>query len=424
MINGAKEIFSGISARHLDPMFLAKSQTGEANGLIMISYEQHTDDDHPSPKQRFYDLLFLKGPAVCDCARLNQDLRFKLNIETLLQTFTRRRNEPGTVVSLFKAPDEIIHLFQLTFYYEPCLSVQIEALSKEQMSLLLNSHNCRRGIIEYNEFIHEKPSIELIEFSERLGNFQPAFDHGRLLLYDIYRNKEILRELYTDLCLTGDSEQCRTLSQLLTRPLMTPQLQNPVRLYAQDSGVVTHPPSEPCAGDRPADSTPETVSSDSHQPDDHPAAGEAAQVENECLKEPEASSQNDVSGPGNEPQSAPPDAADTQTEFVKLFSELYFSFSELAAECFDGKLKIIAEAEDKVRARCPEFDPGSLTPGSALLVLDVVESVVESAIFYKRSKIREGALALISALYKKHYDLLEKHDAVHDVEQTYFQLKK
>ena len=109
-------------------------------------------------------------------------------------------------------------------------------------------------------------------------------------------------------------------------------------------------------------------------------------------------------------------------EFVKIFEDFYSSFSQLVSKCSDSAA--IADAEETVRVRNPEFDCNNLTPHSAHLVLDLVEPVITSVTYFKRSKIREGTMALISTLYNEYYDMLVKHDALDEVEHVYDLLKK
>ena len=446
MINNSTQIIENVPGRCLDPMLLAKSQATESTGFIMITYEISGQEvaharERMLPERRFYDLLFLRGQTIFDCARLNQDLRFRVNVESSLLTFSRHRDEPGTMISLFQSSDEIIHRFQLTFFYEPCVNVQIDALPKEQIGMLLNASRCRQGIIEYNEFNGQKPAIELTEIysTEQLENFRPAFGHGKLLLYDIHKNKDIIRELYRDLCEDANSsEQCQTLSQLLTGPLVTPSCVSTVGRNVRNEPAHNAAPTN---GNRNAPSDPlppkiqevklypgsndPTVRTESQSGDNNQPAGENSVTDREGPGGPKTSGLDGTKETDNRGKSHEDDLAKTQSGYVQAFEDLYSSFRQAAADCFAGRSEtMIGEAEEKIRIASPDFDIRNLTAGSAPLVLDIIESVVQSAFFYKRPKIRQDALDLISRLYTKQYDLLEQHGTLDEVEQVYFRLNQ
>ena len=86
MINGAVEIIAGVPGKHLDPLLLAQSQTTDSINFMLIAYEI------PShlAQERFFDLLFLRGSRIFDCARMNQDLRYRLQVERVISTFKQR----------------------------------------------------------------------------------------------------------------------------------------------------------------------------------------------------------------------------------------------------------------------------------------------------------------------------------------------
>src|ERR1051326_4140878 len=203
MINEAIPIIQNVPGQNLHPVLLAKSQAKEATGFIMVAYDFPAND---LPQQgecvirgrKFYDLFFFEGVTIYECARLNQDLRFILNENTALQTFDAHKNDSLTSVSLFQSPAIHILRFRSTFYYEPCLKVQIGTLSKNQIATLLRSSRCRHGIIECNEFAGGVPAIHLSEIrsEEELAGYRATLKHGRMLLYDIDKNMEIIQERY------------------------------------------------------------------------------------------------------------------------------------------------------------------------------------------------------------------------------------
>ena len=136
MINGAVEIIAGVPGKNLDPLLLAQSQTTDSINLMVIAYEI----PNPIVKEKFFDLLFLRGSNIFDCARMNQDLRFRLQVEKVIATFKLRSSEEGTKIHFYKASQELMEQFRSTFYYEPCLKIQLESLTKKSIQKLLTNH--------------------------------------------------------------------------------------------------------------------------------------------------------------------------------------------------------------------------------------------------------------------------------------------
>ena len=134
MINGAVEIIGGVPGKHLDPLLLAQSQTTDSINLMVIAYEM----SNPIVKEKFFDLLFLRGSNIFDCARMNQDLRFRLQVEKVIATFKSRSSDEGTMIHFYKASQESMEQFRSTFYYEPCLKIQLESLTKKSVQKLLS----------------------------------------------------------------------------------------------------------------------------------------------------------------------------------------------------------------------------------------------------------------------------------------------
>jgi hypothetical protein len=173
---------------------LAQSQITDSINLMVIAYEI----PNPLVKEKFFDLLFLRGSNIFDCARMNQDLRFRLQIEKVIATFKTRSSDDGTMIHFYKASQESMEQFRSTFYFEPCLKIQLESLTKKSIQKLLSGSTCRHGIIEYNDFSQSIPKIDLQEIrsSQELINYVPVSMKGRLLLYDIDKNNELIQERY------------------------------------------------------------------------------------------------------------------------------------------------------------------------------------------------------------------------------------
>ena len=489
MINGAVEIFGGVPGRHLDPLLLAQSQGGESFGFIVISYNPGSVSDlSPGDNNRkFYDLFFLRGPKIYECARLNRDLRFKLNIQTALQTFKENRAGNDTQLHLYRAPEEIIHRFRSTFYYEPCLKVHIEGLTKQQIISLLKNSRCQQGIIECNEFTKPKPDIHLIEIQSlsQISNFRPSLQHGRLMLYDIVKNKEIIRERYGTCAIptnftkqragkinaamsippafggtklvdnswsgTGDAgaQVIRHENGLI--PVSTgafQEIQSPASA-AQIRMINRKRPRDRVIG-IPTDDRP-IIEADEYsmfirQILDSPLSKDQTPSSQPALRDPACRStrgepstiisrsrrsytKKPVGNPPPIRADADPQivskAADQSSEYVYLFERLFRSFRQQVFESFGAKCEeVISQAEHKVRFLVPEFDCHSLKEETALSLFGLIEEIVGRASIFKRSKLRHAAVTLISDLYNKQYELLEKHHAIDAIEQTYYRLRK
>ena len=129
---------------------------------------------------------------------MNQDLRFRLQVEKVIATFKLRSSDEGTMIHFYKASQESMEQFRSTFYYEPCLKIQLESLTKKSVQKLLANSTCRHGIIEYNDFSQSIPKIDLQEIrsSQELISYVPASMKGQLLLYNIEKNNELIQDRY------------------------------------------------------------------------------------------------------------------------------------------------------------------------------------------------------------------------------------
>ena len=481
MINDATQIIAGVPGQNLDPLFLAKSQTMESAGFIMIAYDLLREETQGSVNsnfigKRFYDLLFFKYSTVYECARLNQDLRFIISGDTALKTFETHRNNAPTLVYLFQAPEEAILRFRSTFYYEPCLKVQIGSLSKKQIITLLRTSRCRRGIVECNQFTGSTPEIHLTEIQseEQLLAFNPILKHGRLLLYDIDKNREIIHERYarsseeTSIICNNRVQPTHDLTPSIT-PSFAPKAHPPladrmgnnkalskveVDEFTQLIQQILHSPMsthesdslgekkpqieesrETCSGvvvrvqeeNRPS-SEPEKDTKP-HTTNNKPAIGTSAKTNSPASKT-KARKQTKVLEQQPKPSShemvPPPDKPqDQQSEYVRTFERLFRSFRQQVFEHFGNKCEeVISRAEKKVRFLSPDFDCHSLTEDNSPTILEVIEEIIKGASFMKRPKLRQAALTLVSDLYNKHNNLLEQHRALDKVEEFYYKLRR
>jgi len=474
MINGATQIIAGVPGKHLDPLLLAQSQTSDSVGFIMIAYQRQPSVEG-LPPSRFYDLLFFRGPEIFECARLNQDLRFQLHQEAAFQTFKNFGRDDGTRIFLFLASDDLLHRFRSTFYYEPCLKVQVKALSKKQIITLLKSTGCQRGIIECNEFTQVAPSLELLEISSLndIVQYQPRFKHGRILLYDTEKNKELVQERYSIhsrrlILPSGDSVHSdRQREEKLIRPSvhifdasqnreagkLEPSLdEKEAEEFTEFIKKILNSPSPEEREEEPDQKAffitrkEERPSQDEHNSPEEtrpvsPKQTRAQEsrkgsIEKAKSKRPQSekavpSTQGEVKSVETTKQArvATAVAEDVRLsdhhDYIRLFERLFRSFRQQIFDCYGDKSEaVIAEAERKVRFLTPEFDLRSLNNETAIVMLDLVETIANDAPFFKRSKLREAALTLVADLYNKQYELLEQRRVIDKVEQFYYRLKR
>lgn len=448
MINGAKQVIAGIPGVHLDPFLLADSQNGDTTGYIMIAYQQQF---------RTFDLLFLHGSTVVDCARINPDHRFPINLAMAKAMFLHSRET--SLVFLYQCPPADVERFLTTFHSEPCLKVHVNAISGKQIRSLINATGCRNGIVERNNFLSTPPEVELAElsFPGPLPRFKTGLKQGRLLLYDLQKNLErgTQRPLHAEPPPT-----------LLTRP----RRKTGIKVLPADPDVnstenivpvgLPDPPAAKTAKEDDLEdfdalikqilSTPLSTN-----PDSPPRTGngrksrrkstiatKAGEKENESNDntprgDAESSAPTGDSSPEADRPTQPMPASETspptpepsqQAEdgnYIRQFQRLFRSFRQQAFECFGPRCETIAaEAERQVRFLSPEFDMNNLCADTAASILDVIEAMIERAPFLKRSRLRTAALTLVADLYNKQYDLLEAYNAIDKVEQHYYRLKK
>ncbi len=429
MLNDATQIIADVPGKHLHPQLLVRSQTDDSLGFIMISYEQKPAISD-TPIERYYDLLFFRGHHIDDCARMNRDLRFQIRPELAFQTFTLLAREDQTRISLYTASDQVLNRFRSTLLYEPCLKVQIEGLSKKQLAKLLISIGCHKGIIECNEFIDPTPSIDLMEINspDDILHYQPAFKRGRLLVYDIEKNKELIEERHTS------QSKRSTHSATGVQDALDVKSIDCSRTAIQFSNISEH-----------------SVTDEVLSPVDEQEAEEFTSFIKQILDSPSSAETKTYPGPplqrrGTEPvrrenrptrrltrphtdqhapEAQPKDQQPEPSEYVKLMERLYRSFRQQLFDSFGDKCDaVIVDAERKVQLLTPDFNLHSLNESNAVMTLDLIERIAAEAPFLKRSRLRQAALTLVADLYNKQYELLEKHRVIDKVEQCYYRLKK
>lgn len=417
MLNDATQIIADVPGKHLDPQLLVRSQSADSLGFVMISYEQKTAISD-TPIDRYYDLLFFRGPQINNCARINRDLRFQIRPELAFQTFTLLRGEDQTRISLYTGSEQVLSRFQSTLLYEPYLKVPIEGLTKKQIATLLKRAGCQKGIIESNEFIDPIPSIDLREINspDDVLHYQPVFKRGRILVYDIEKNKELIEERH------ASQSKRSTISASGIPHVHDDQSPDSNRTAIQFSNSSEH------------SATDEVL-----LPVDEQEAEEFTSFIKQILDSPSSSETKTCIGPplqrraSRHPRRSAishveqhiPETQPKSSEYVKLFERLFRSFRQQLLDSFGDKCDaVIADAVGKVHLLTPDFDLQRLDERTAVMTLDIIEYIAANAPFLKRSRLRQAALTLVADLYNKQYELLEEHRVIDKVEQCYYRLKK
>ncbi len=451
MINGSQQIIGNVPGQYLNPLLVAESQTADHTGFIVVTYEH-------DPRQ--YDVLFLQGRVITHCARMNKDLRFFIDQHDITTTFRDRHNE--SMVSLFMCDRQSIQRFIATFHSEPCLKVHVDALTKPQILALIRSTGCSQGIIERNDFSTSLPTIELkeIESAGELPVFTRGFKRGRLLVYDLVKNREIQSHRFAPIVANNLGSIIRKKrrrrrdieasleNQHAVPSTSTPTPENPaeaIEALANEILGAAHMAIDDCPStidnSPPVPGPQSSVNSQSSVTNDQFEAGSTppkSRSSGTTITD-QRSTNNNQPHPNDSPEPSPPETPPEfqpsieetlptketkQTVFTRTMERLLRSFRQQVVDlCAQRAESLFAKAEKKVRILTPEFDSRSLDDSNAFLVLDLMEEMVRQSPLLKRSKLREAAAELVSDLYNKQYELLENHNAVDAVEQCYYRLK-
>jgi len=467
MIDGATEIISGIQGKYLDPLLLAQSQATSTIGLIVVAYNLAPLDGTMS-SSKFYDLLFLHGSSIVDCARISHDVRLRQELDQALTTFKSSRSDDGTRVYLFQPSEEAIERFRSTFYYEPALKVQLASLSRKQMRRLLSTTHCKRCIVECNDFDQPVPNIHLLDVHsvDELLTYEPHTKQGQLILYDIENNRQFFREQYPsnlfgvgytvsprpptaskssevvvlrksptvpggtkDVCQTDKTDAAEQFTRLVEQILNSSSAKqaatkSPV-LLAEDSDVAQTanqrlPQKMQVEGPPHADIKSEAKTSNRTRRKTNPRSSSDRPGKVGSGDTPRRRTQT-----SSETRNATNDVNKDKPEFVRLFERIFRSFRQVAYECLGDRWDtMISQAENQSRLLVPELDLGSLNEETAPTVLNVIEYIATEAPLLKRSRLRAAALTLIADIYNKQYELLEQENKIDLVEQIYFRLKR
>jgi len=431
MINGATEIIAGVPGKHLDPLLLAQSQTTDSINLMVITYEI----PNPLVKEKFFDLLFLRGSRIFDCARMNQDLRFRLQVEKVISTFKQRSGDDGTRIHLYKSSQDSMEQFRSTFYYEPCIKIQLESLTKKSVQKLLANTVCRHGIIECNDFSQIIPKIVLQEIhsSQELISYVPSSMKGRLLLYDIDKNNELIQERY--------DSSTNELPLQISKP---PAQQQTLILKKDGSDGIQSQQSEMLNEANQITDLIKQILNTPEQKQDTPGTLELefpemviktldqnridveANTKNQEQLPFKRHSRRTIKKQSEEPkEKKAEEKKEAQSEIITLFERIFRSFRRVVYECLGEKGEtIISQAESQCRLLHPDFSLSALTEQGAVVILDVIESVIKNVTLLKRSRVRNAVVILIADAYNKQYDLLERAKVLDRFEQFYYELKR
>ena len=226
MLSGALEIIGQVPGRHLHPFHLAASQEPDARGYVMVEYHHEAGE---AGGAAWYDLFHFRGPVIEECARFSRDLRFVVPHEAALRTFETLRGRASTIVSLFQADPRLLESLRSICYFSPSLQLQRKALTERQLQTQLLLSRCRNGIVECSLFGADRPVMHLAEIRSEadLASFRAPLKAGRLLLYDIDRNGELLRQrmeggAVNGLCGQSGTEEAPTADLQKRRPAKKP----------------------------------------------------------------------------------------------------------------------------------------------------------------------------------------------------------
>jgi len=431
MINGATEIIAGVPGKHLDPLLLAQSQTTDSINLMVIAY----GTSNPLVKEKFFDLLFLRGSNIFDCARMNQDIRFRLPVEKVISTFKLRSGDEGTMIHFYKASQELMEQFRSTFYYEPCLKIQLESLTKKSVQKLLVNTICRHGIIECNDFSQSIPKIDLQEIrsSQELNSYVPSSMKGRLLLYDIDKNNELIQERYDSsvnelpLQISKPPAQQQT---LILKKVGADGIQSQQSEMLNEANQITDLIKQILNTPEQKQETTSTL--ELEFPEMVIKTLDQNRIDVEINVPPQEQlpfkrhSRRTIKKQTEEPKEKKvEEKKEPQSEIITLFERIFRSFRRVVYECLGEKGEtIIAQAESQARLLHQDFSLSALTETNAIVILDVIESVIKNVPLLKRSRVRNAVVILVADAYNKQYDLLERAKVLDRFEQFYYELKR
>jgi hypothetical protein len=366
MIKGSELVFCSVPASQLDPFLIAEGRSSGEEGYVVISYPE-----------KCHDLLFLRGREIRIGAHLRREYRFPLRADAVRERYRQYRTDARTSLSFYLSSSDSIRRFLSTFYYKSFLNVELGLLAKKQRGELARRTDGEQWLVELDRFppadlsperSPPPPLIQVQEVSdkEELHSLLTAMTSGRLVLYDLDRNLEMLR-MKTRWTLSSPSGGTGQRSSSVEAESSSPgPLQEEPRVNTPEASASPPEPRIQLAG-----------------PVRHPAKG--------CGRH---------------------------------FDILFRRFRRGASQLLGMKYHALEErAEKEVQATEPGFHLNRLSKESAPLVLQVMQIIAGKAPLLKRSEIRCMTLTLVAEFYSAHHEVLEENNQLVAVEDFYRRLK-
>jgi hypothetical protein len=325
--------------------------------------------------------------------------------------------------------------FRSTFYYEPCLKIQLESLTKKSVQKLLANTVCRHGIIECNDFSQTIPKIVLQEIrsSQELTNYVPSSMKGQLLLYNIDRNNELIQERYDSstnelpLQISKPAVQQQT---LILKKEGADGIQSQQSEMLNEANQITDLIKQILNTPEQKQETTSTLELEFPEmvikTSDQNRIDVEANTKNQEQLPFKRHSRRTIKKQTEEPkEKKTEEKRESQSEIITLFERIFRSFRRVVYECLGEKGEtIIAQAESQCRLLYPDFSLSALTEQNAIVILDTIESVIKNVTLLKRSRVRNAVVILVADAYNKQYDLLERAKVLDRFEQFYYELKR
>lgn len=406
MLEHTLKVFSDVPAAHVDPLFLIRSQSHDAPGIVVVSYGRE-----------FYDLFYYRHSILIDVLRLTPDFRHKLSLATALPTFRERKMRARTTVSLLRGDEETLNMFRLTFYFEPWVKLRADLLPRGYFTKLLKTSDCINGLLEVDSFPPDAgPTVSLYRFSSSKSSevcpAPPKRSSVKVLIYDVDRNREILRERFAGRFEDIDAlpekyadlvHRMESTDDIISTSLLR-QLPDVAKAILEKSkkerAHMTKSTSRPASRE-----------------------GEAAEGVDSRADELNSLVDSVLGGDANLHETPATRESDAERQVRELFQNAFKEFSTYLRRTSPSKAETyLQEAAGAVRKKFPEFDGSNVTFARSHLLLHVAVATVK---FFKlkRNSVKERLLEILSDLYAKEFDLLEETGMTPKIEEIYRQLQ-
>ena len=407
MLANTIKILSDVPAAHIDPLFLIRSQAHDAPGIVLVSYGRE-----------YYDLFYYRHSILIDVGRLTPEFRLRLSLATALSTFHERRMMAETTVSLLRGDEDTLNLFRSTFYFEPSVKIRADLLPRGHFIKLLKASDYSNGLLEIDSFPPDAgPTVSLYRFSSSKSSevcaVPPKRSSIKVLIYDVDRNREILRERlagrfedidalpekYADLVQRLESN-ADIISVSLLRQL--PDVAKAI-LKKSDKEQTAHilkSISRPVSREEHSVAGPDSNADELTSMVDSVLGGDADLHKTRAARE-----------------------SDAERQVRELFQNAFKEFSSYLRRTSPSKAEAcLQQAAGAVRKKLPEFDGSNVTFATSHMLLHVAVATVK---FFKlkRNSVKERLVEILSDLYAKHFDLLEETGMTKKIEEVYRQLQ-